>query len=161
MQRLLLGLAFLLPLKAGTEDIIRGHEARPHSYHYMALAHFVEEENEGRCGSVLVRKDFVLMAAHSWGSSINVTLGVHNIQEQERTQQAIPVREAVHHPHHNPNNLFNDIMLLKGDSGGPLVCENVLQGISSYGQESETPPGVFMKVSPYLPWIKRIMKRCS
>ncbi|XP_070445567.1 granzyme H-like, partial [Equus przewalskii] len=105
-----------------SEDIIGGQEAMPHSYPYMALAHFVEEENEGKCGSVLMRKDFVLMAAHSWGSSINMTLGAHNIQEQERTQQVIPVREAIYHPHYNPNNLFNDIMLLKLEKEAKLTA---------------------------------------
>uniref|UniRef100_A0A9L0RGQ7 Peptidase S1 domain-containing protein n=1 Tax=Equus caballus TaxID=9796 RepID=A0A9L0RGQ7_HORSE len=172
MQRLLLCLAFLLPLKAGTgaseawhsekvilllgepgrtlpqclqgtvdptlnhhlpkpsllttatpkkhivqaslsEDIIGGDEARPHSRPYMALLHFVEEENEGRCGGALVRKEFVLMAAHCRGSSIHMTLGAYNIREQERTQKVLPVTEAIHHPHYNPKNFANGIMLLK------------------------------------------------
>uniref|UniRef100_A0A452QPR8 Granzyme H n=1 Tax=Ursus americanus TaxID=9643 RepID=A0A452QPR8_URSAM len=46
-----------------------------------------------------------------------------------------------------------------GDSGGPLVCNNVVQGTFSYGKPDGTPPGVFMKVSHFLPWIKRTMKR--
>ncbi|XP_046510346.1 granzyme B-like [Equus quagga] len=46
----------------------------------------------------------------------------------------------------------------KGDSGGPLVCDNMIQGIVSYGQNNGKPPGVFTKVSSFLPWIKRIMK---
>ncbi|XP_070484084.1 granzyme B-like isoform X1 [Equus przewalskii] len=46
----------------------------------------------------------------------------------------------------------------KGDSGGPLVCDNVIQGIVSYGQINGKPPRVFTKVSSFLPWIKRIMK---
>ncbi|XP_070092030.1 granzyme H-like [Equus caballus] len=113
MQRLLLCLAFLLPLKAGTEDIIVGDEARPHSRPYMALLHFVEEENEGRCGFALVRKEFVLMAAHCRGSSIHVTLRAYNIREQERTQKVLPVTEAIRHPHYNPKNFSNGVMLLK------------------------------------------------
>uniref|UniRef100_A0A8C3YNT4 Granzyme H n=1 Tax=Catagonus wagneri TaxID=51154 RepID=A0A8C3YNT4_9CETA len=46
----------------------------------------------------------------------------------------------------------------KGDSGGPLVCKNVVQGIFSYGKTNGTPPGVFTKVSHFLPWIKKTMK---
>uniref|UniRef100_A0A8C0R732 Granzyme H n=1 Tax=Canis lupus dingo TaxID=286419 RepID=A0A8C0R732_CANLU len=46
----------------------------------------------------------------------------------------------------------------KGDSGGPLVCNNMVQGIFSYGKNDGTPPGVFMKVSHFLPWIKRTIK---
>uniref|UniRef100_A0A8C4MS41 Peptidase S1 domain-containing protein n=1 Tax=Equus asinus asinus TaxID=83772 RepID=A0A8C4MS41_EQUAS len=91
MQQLLLGLAFLLPSRLGqVKDIIGGHEASPHSCPYMALAHFVEQESEGRYGGVLMRKDFVLRAAHSQGSSVNVTLGFHGIQERERTHQCNP-----------------------------------------------------------------------
>ncbi|XP_069909440.1 granzyme H isoform X2 [Oryctolagus cuniculus] len=201
-------------------------------------------QSKKRCSGVLVREDFVLTAAHCLGSSINVTLGAHNIKEQERTQQVIPVRRAIPHKDYNPEDYTNDIMLLqlerkakktkavrpirlprgkarvkpgqvcrvagwgqvasgtlattlqeveltvqqdqeceslfrgyysrateicvgdpkkmktggKGDSGGPLVCSNVAQGILSYGQRNRTPPGVFIKVSSFLPWIKRIMK---
>uniref|UniRef100_A0A9L0RNU6 Peptidase S1 domain-containing protein n=1 Tax=Equus caballus TaxID=9796 RepID=A0A9L0RNU6_HORSE len=155
MQRLLL-LAFLLPPEPGTGIIIGGHEARPLSHPYMALIRFLVEEMLNRCSSVLVGKDIVLTAAHCWGSSLNVTLEVHNIKEQERTQQDIPVR--IPHPHYNPKKISNNIMLLKGDSRSPFVCENMAQGISSYGQNSGTPPAVFMKVSHFLSWIKRTMK---
>ncbi|XP_006835572.1 PREDICTED: granzyme B-like [Chrysochloris asiatica] len=46
----------------------------------------------------------------------------------------------------------------KGDSGGPLVCDNVAQGIVSYGNNSGTPPRVQTKVSRYLKWIKKTIK---
>lgn len=46
-------------------------------------------------------------------SSINVTLGAHNIKKQEKTQQIIPVRRAIPHPDYNPKNYSNDIMLLQ------------------------------------------------
>ncbi|XP_070375111.1 granzyme H-like isoform X6 [Equus asinus] len=158
MQPLLLLLAFLLSSGAEAEEIIGGHEARPHSCPYMALVQFLVEEAKHRCGGVLVRQDFVLTAAHCWGSSIKVTLGAHNIQKQERTQQVISVKKAIPHPDYNPKNLANDIMLLKGDSRGPLVCENVIQGIVSNGQNNRKPPRAFTKVSSFLPWIKETMK---
>uniref|UniRef100_A0A8C4MIS2 Peptidase S1 domain-containing protein n=1 Tax=Equus asinus TaxID=9793 RepID=A0A8C4MIS2_EQUAS len=225
-------------------EIIGGHEAAPHSRPYMAFVLSVTEKEGKSCGGVLVREDFVLTAAHCRGSSMMVTLGAHNIKKQERTQQFISVREAIHHPHYNSENINNDIMLLKlerkakltaavqplslhwgktqvrpgevcsvagwgrvtpngresdtlqeveltvqqdrvcesylrnynsntqlcvgdpkerkssfkGDSGGPLVCDNVIQGIVSYGQNNGKPPRVFTKVSSFLPWIKRIMK---
>lgn len=46
----------------------------------------------------------------------------------------------------------------QGDSGGPLVCNNVAQGIVSYGKKDGTPPRACTKVSSFLPWIKKIMK---
>ncbi|XP_037771176.1 granzyme H isoform X1 [Chelonia mydas] len=45
----------------------------------------------------------------------------------------------------------------KGDSGGPLVCRNTAQGIVSWGPP--TPPGVYTKVSTFIPWIRATMKR--
>uniref|UniRef100_A0A8D2NHU8 Peptidase S1 domain-containing protein n=1 Tax=Zonotrichia albicollis TaxID=44394 RepID=A0A8D2NHU8_ZONAL len=46
---------------------------------------------------------------------------------------------------------------LQGDSGGPLVCNNVAQGVVSFGYDS--PPGVYARISNYLPWIRRVMNK--
>ncbi|XP_070484336.1 granzyme H-like isoform X4 [Equus przewalskii] len=245
MRPLLLLLAFLLPPEAGTENIIRGHEAKPHSRPYTVFVQFLLENKKKRCGGVLVLEDFVLTAAHCRGRVINVSLGAYNIQKQGKTQQVMTVRQAICHPDYNPKNLSYDIMLLKireqakqttavrplslprgkaqvnprqvcsvagwgkvspadrvsdtlqdveltvqkdhecyshfthhynqapqicvgdpkmmnnsfkGDSRGPLICNKLIQGIFSYGQNNRTPPGVFMKVSHFLPWIKSTMK---
>ncbi|XP_065270266.1 mast cell protease 3-like [Emys orbicularis] len=45
----------------------------------------------------------------------------------------------------------------KGDSGGPLVCGKTAQGIVSWGPP--TPPGVYTKVSTFIPWIWETMRR--
>ncbi|NXH11236.1 MCT1A protease, partial [Bucco capensis] len=45
----------------------------------------------------------------------------------------------------------------QGDSGGPLVCNKVAQGIVSFGYD--TPPGVYTRISNYLRWIRRIMRK--
>uniref|UniRef100_A0AC11AWK4 Uncharacterized protein n=1 Tax=Ovis aries TaxID=9940 RepID=A0AC11AWK4_SHEEP len=94
-------------------EIIGGHEAKPHSHPYMALVQYLGENGWKRCGGVLIQKDFVLTVAHCRGSSINVTLGAHNIKQQERTQQVIWVRRAIRHPDYNPKNFSNDIILLQ------------------------------------------------
>ncbi|XP_046508636.1 granzyme H-like [Equus quagga] len=158
MQPLLFLLVFLLPPEAGTENIIGGHEDKPHSRPYTVFVQFLLENKKKRCGSVLVLEDFVLTAAHCRGRVINVTLGAHNIQKQGKTQQVITERQAIRHPDYNPKNLSNDIMLLRGDSRGPLMCNKPIQGIFSYGQNNGMPPGVSMKVSHFLPWIKSTMK---
>ncbi|XP_058393378.1 granzyme B-like [Diceros bicornis minor] len=113
MQPLVLLLAFLLPPRAEAGKIIGGHEAKPHSRPYMVFVQILVKETMKMCGGALVREDFVLTAAHCWGSSISVTLGAHNIQKRERTQQVIPVRRAIPHPDFNHNNMSNDIMLLE------------------------------------------------
>lgn len=56
-------------------------------------------------------------------SSINVTLGAHNIQRQERTQQHIPVLRAIPHPDYEPQNIRNDIMLLQVLPARPLTLQ--------------------------------------
>nr|XP_006134405.1 mast cell protease 1A-like [Pelodiscus sinensis] len=45
----------------------------------------------------------------------------------------------------------------KGDSGGPLVCGGTAQGIVSWGNEKA--PGVYTKISAFLPWINSTMKK--
>uniref|UniRef100_H0WG77 Peptidase S1 domain-containing protein n=1 Tax=Otolemur garnettii TaxID=30611 RepID=H0WG77_OTOGA len=94
-------------------EIIGGHEAEPHSRPYMAYLQYGYQGKPKYCGGFLIREDFVLTAAHCRGSSMNVTLGAHNIQRWEETQQVIRVRRAIPHPDFDPNTLANDIMLLQ------------------------------------------------
>ncbi|XP_070129842.1 granzyme B-like [Equus caballus] len=122
MQPLLLLLAILVSPGAEAGEIIGGHEARPHSRPYMALVQFLIEEKKHRCGGVLVRQDFVLTAAHCWGSSFKVTLGAHDIEKQETTQQNFSVKAAIPHPDYNPKNYSNDIMLLKLERKAKLTA---------------------------------------
>ncbi|ELW69297.1 mast cell protease 1 [Tupaia chinensis] len=46
----------------------------------------------------------------------------------------------------------------KGDSGGPLLCAGVAQGIVSHGRFDAKPPAVFTRISPYVPWINKILQ---
>ncbi|XP_065762497.1 granzyme B-like isoform X1 [Muntiacus reevesi] len=117
MQPLLLLVAFLLTPRQNSTfpsgEIIGGHEVKPHSRPYMAYLQYWIQDDKMTCGGFLVRQDFVLTAAHCHGSSINVTLGAHNIKKKERTQQVIRVRRAIPHPDYNDKDFSNDIMLLK------------------------------------------------
>uniref|UniRef100_A0A8C0IWD1 Peptidase S1 domain-containing protein n=1 Tax=Chelonoidis abingdonii TaxID=106734 RepID=A0A8C0IWD1_CHEAB len=45
----------------------------------------------------------------------------------------------------------------EGDSGGPLVCGKRAHGIVSWGPP--TPPGVYTRVSTFIPWIQATMRR--
>ncbi|XP_075805252.1 granzyme C-like [Microtus pennsylvanicus] len=114
MAAVLILLTFLLPLGADAEEIIGGHEVKPHSRPYMAFVEFVNiDGNKSCCGGFLVKDNFVLTAAHCRGSSMRVTLGAHNITIQEKTQQIIPVAKAIPHPYFSCKDGSSDIMLLK------------------------------------------------
>ncbi|KAH0500875.1 Granzyme B [Microtus ochrogaster] len=246
MKLLLFLLAFSLPPRTEAGKIIGGHEVRPHSRPYMVYLQIMDQNSQKTCGGFLIREDFVLTAAHCSGSLINVTLGAHNIKEEEKTQQIIPVAKIIPYPTYNAKKILNDIMLLKlerkakrtkavkplnlprrnvqvkpgdrcyvagwgklaptgpfpktlqeveltvqedeeceshlqgyynktteicagdpnskrasfsGDSGGPLVCKKAAAGIVSYGRADGSTPRAFTKVSSFLSWIKKTMKR--
>ncbi|XP_040825412.1 chymase [Ochotona curzoniae] len=113
MQALLL-LLFLLPPEAKAEEIIGGTECKPHSRPYMA--HLKIINNRGlldSCGGFLISQDFVLTAAHCQGRHITVTLGAHDMKQEESTWQHIDVAEQFIHPCYNAHTQLNDIMLLK------------------------------------------------
>ncbi|XP_046507334.1 granzyme B-like, partial [Equus quagga] len=145
MQPLLLLLAFVLSPGAEAGEIIGGHEVKPHSRPYMALVHPLNEEKRKGCGGVLVRQDFVLTAAHCWRSSLTVTLGAHNIKKQERTQQLIPVKKAIRHPHYNSKTLANDIMILKLTGKAELTA--AVQPLSLHWGTAQVMPGEVCSVA--------------
>ncbi|KAI1891704.1 hypothetical protein AGOR_G00146510 [Albula goreensis] len=89
--------------------IVGGHEAAPHSRPYMVS---LQDGKRHLCGGILIRKDFVLTAAHCSGfSEYNVVLGAHSLNNPETSKQVLRVQRFYPHPFFN--NVKNDIMLLK------------------------------------------------
>ncbi|KAG6922058.1 mast cell proteinase-3, partial [Chelydra serpentina] len=104
---------FLLPPGSQAGEIIRGREAQPHSRPYMAHLEIQRGNKSYGCGGFLVLENFVLTAAHCNGDKITVSLGAHNIKQQERSQQKITARQRIPHPQYNRETFNNDIMLLQ------------------------------------------------
>ncbi|XP_050774453.1 mast cell protease 3-like [Gopherus flavomarginatus] len=46
-----------------------------------------------------------------------------------------------------------------GDSGGPLVCDGKAQGIVSHGTGDWSTPSVFTRLSKYVCWIKKTLRK--
>ncbi|XP_074928211.1 duodenase-1-like [Chelonoidis abingdonii] len=94
-------------------EIIGGWEAKLHSRPYMAHLAIQRKEITYICRGFLVLENFVLTATHCNGDKIIVSLGAHNIKQQEQSQQNIPVRCRIPHPKYNRKTHKNDIILLQ------------------------------------------------
>ncbi|KAI5280394.1 chymase [Manis pentadactyla] len=107
-------LFFFLCSGAEAGEIIGGTECKPHSRPYMAYLTIVTPQNDlAYCSGFLIRRDFVLTAAHCAGRSVTVMLGVHDIKEKEGTWQKLEVVEQFPHPKYDAFIIQHDIMLLK------------------------------------------------
>ncbi|XP_055473892.1 mast cell protease 1 [Psammomys obesus] len=114
MLALLFLLALLWPPEAGAEEIIGGVESKPHSRPYMAHLKITTKQGYTvSCGGFLINQQFVMTAAHCKGREITVTLGAHDVNKKESTQQKIKVEKQIAHPSYNFYSNLHDIMLLK------------------------------------------------
>ncbi|KAM7081865.1 duodenase-1-like [Ciconia maguari] len=115
---LLLASAFLLVPWAGTAQTVRDtSDALQPKQAYMACLLIQNVPYESACGGFLICQDSVLSAAHCVAGkmkvNITVTLGAHNVNKKELSQQAFHVGHCVIHPNYSGDTLVNDSMLLK------------------------------------------------
>ncbi|KAJ7396356.1 mast cell protease 1A-like protein [Pitangus sulphuratus] len=148
-------------------QIVGGHEAQPHSHPYMAylkltskatLNDYVKTISLPKTGSDLPTGTKCSIAG--WGL----------IDDDQATNKLFETKVSIYsrrkcilfYPHLDTGMVcagsFHELKdSSQGDSGGPLVCNKVAQGIVSFGYEA--PPGVYTRISNYLPWIKKVMKK--
>uniref|UniRef100_A0A8D2MD78 Peptidase S1 domain-containing protein n=1 Tax=Zonotrichia albicollis TaxID=44394 RepID=A0A8D2MD78_ZONAL len=101
--------------------IIGGRKVKAHSRPYMAYLEIQGDPKNYSCGGFLIRPDAVLSAAHC---NVTVILGAHNRKSREQSQQKIRVRQWVIHPEYCPDDLKNDIVLLKLEKNA-VINKNV------------------------------------
>ncbi|XP_072107898.1 granzyme A-like [Mobula birostris] len=113
---------FLIPAYHG-EEIIGGHDVKPHSKPYMASLQRLSKRSKyfHYCGGALIRRNWILTAAHceippkdmKVNQSPQVVLGAHTLSPNERSQQTRYIRKQFPHPEYSKQTYENDIMLLQ------------------------------------------------
>ncbi|KAM4561562.1 granzyme B-like [Fundulus diaphanus] len=102
---------------ASASSIFGGKVSKPHSRPYMASLQYQGSHN---CGGVLIRKDFVLTAAHCLlEGDMTVVLGAHDLSKAEKSQQRIKVAKFIKYRQYT-GNLDFDIILLKLDNNATM-----------------------------------------
>ncbi|KAJ8388555.1 hypothetical protein AAFF_G00132690 [Aldrovandia affinis] len=137
--KLLLILHLLLrlsPAGASESSIIGGKKAKAHSRPYMVS---LQLEGKHICGGFLIRKDFVLTAAHCYNPRpFTAILGAVNIMKNEKKyQQKIPVKKSYKHQINAKSKLDFDIMLLKLQRNATL---NKKVGVIKLAQPGDSVP---------------------
>ncbi|KAK2839583.1 hypothetical protein Q5P01_013323 [Channa striata] len=127
----------LLPITGATEsEIVGGKDSKPHSRRYMAS---LQIQGHHSCGGILIRKDFVLTAAHCpQHKNMIVVLGAHNIRKKEKSQQKIQVAKYYQHPEYSE--FENDIMLIKLKTNATL--NKYVAPIELPKQDGKTPANI-------------------
>nr|XP_054592789.1 mast cell protease 4-like [Nothobranchius furzeri] len=145
--------SFFLTVGAAGGSVVGGTVAKPHSRPYMAS---LQIDDHHTCGGVLVRKDYVLTAAHCKNCyrDLTVVLGAHNICKKEKSQQKIKVKKYQLHPKYT-GKFDYDIMLLKLENNakldkyvGPIelpetdehILANVSCAVAGWGQSGPKKP---------------------
>ncbi|NXJ57203.1 GRAA protein, partial [Spizaetus tyrannus] len=92
-------------------DIIGGHEVAPHSRPFMALIN--SANGKFICGGALIKKNWVLTAAHCNAEGGEVILGAHSRKANEREKQVIQIAKLIRYPRYRSDRKENDLMLLQ------------------------------------------------
>ncbi|XP_050933113.1 kallikrein-12 isoform X1 [Lates calcarifer] len=171
-------LFYVLGQQALGSEIINGNEAPENTLLYMAS---LQVNGSHNCGGFLIRKDFVMTAAHCDGSAINikdneqcrvagwgytrtggwtednlrvVDVSIINPQVCKKEWDGLPAN-VICAGGYGTNKGF-----CQGDSGGPLVCSGKAVGVVSFNKYRNCNypdvPNVYTDISKYLVWINSV-----
>ncbi|XP_074933033.1 granzyme M-like [Phalacrocorax aristotelis] len=94
--------------------VIGGREAKPHSRPYMVS---IQRWGAHVCGGALLRKQWVLTAAHCLcertTAGRTVVVGLHSLKDRRADTQTFPIRSVCPHPGYNKKTMENDLLLLQ------------------------------------------------
>ncbi|XP_019387604.1 PREDICTED: granzyme A-like [Crocodylus porosus] len=90
-------------------NIIGGQDVIPHSKPFMALI----KDKKHYCGGSLIKKNWVLTAAHCQTKNAEVILGAHSRLKKEKEKQRFKIAKRIPYPCFDSGNKENDLMLLQ------------------------------------------------
>ena len=106
--------------------IVSGHTADPDRFPYHTR---IDYDGESWCGGTLIRRDFVLTAAHCvfWDDLglLTATVGAFNHQNTSNTRL---VNRILHHPTYHEESDINDIALLQIE---PVDSDSIIVELNS------------------------------
>jgi secreted trypsin-like serine protease len=103
------------PLDKPVPRIIGGREASPHSIPFQAFLEVYSSSEGWYCGGSLISENYVLTAGHCGDGArqAQVTLGAHNIQQNENTQEVQTSTDVTVHERYDGDLIINDIAVIK------------------------------------------------
>ncbi|XP_010791324.1 elastase-1-like [Notothenia coriiceps] len=121
------------------ERVVGGEVARPNSWPWQISLQFKSGSSyRHTCGGTLIKRGWVMTAAHCVDSSRNwrVVLGDHNINSHEGSEQYMSVSRVHIHPNWNSNNVAGgwDIALLRLSTEASLNNKVQLGALPPSGQ---------------------------
>ncbi|KAF7237053.1 Serine protease 57 [Varanus komodoensis] len=125
--------------------VIGGKEAVPHSRPFMAS---IQMNGEHICGGFLVRRKWVMTAAHcliSKQQPFLIVLGAHSLKTPEASRQTFGIQQSVAHPLYDAGTVRNDIRLLK--LNGSVIFNRDVRRIRLPRMNTDPHPGVRCQVT--------------